>query len=191
MKRMNFSLAFTDPIVEHRGIPQSPLADLIGEQQLYVQSGALIDFLDMRVISSNRSELEYIRIINEMYSRGYIGASDVLGAIGWISTLKEMGICFVDFTDKEFVTRAKRPPEKEFPRFEKVMAVVNICNRWISNIPIWMAIYSSIYPNVAVYASGSDYCGEVSTVAIRCISPDFTGGYSYDGIANEILQRSL
>ena len=191
MKRMNFALAFAAPFVEHRTFPQSPLADLVSEQQLYVQSGALIDYLDTRVSKSNRTELEYIIILNEMYSRGYIGAADVSDAIAWISTLNEMGYCFANFTENEMITRAKQPAANEFPRFDKVMAVLNIDNRWFTNIPIWMSIYSSIYPNVAVYVSGSYYCGEISTLSVRCISPAFKGPYSYDGIANEILQRSL
>ena len=91
MKNMNLSVAFAAPIVEHRRNPHNYMADFQGEQQLYLQSGALVDYLSSRQLGSNRPELEYINILNDHYMRGYIEEGDVHSGVAWISTLNDIG----------------------------------------------------------------------------------------------------
>ncbi len=103
--------------------------------------------------------------------------------------MREIGYCFKSLLVNSSLNQRNAIVNASSPAIENVLAVLHINHKWGSNIPIWMSLYSKIFPNVVAYVPASEYCGELSTVEINCISTDYRGYFAYESMIHEIKSR--
>ena len=90
-------VVFTAPrVVQHRKV-HNYLADLESENDLYLKSGVLINFLlswNPPPDTPKTVPARYEQLLSELYERGYIEIEDIRMAQTWLASLQKIGYKF-------------------------------------------------------------------------------------------------
>ena len=107
-------LAFTGHFVDHFRNSHNYMADLNAEKQLNEQADALIKYLAGRPLSGGSGSgpgttavalsEEYVRLVDDLYTHGFLEAGDVKAAMAWAQLLPS----FVPLSDTTNTTSSQQ-----------------------------------------------------------------------------------
>jgi hypothetical protein len=172
------AIGFSGAFVSHFRNSHNYMADFEAEQQLFEQTDALIQYLRRRPKDNASSTNDnYVMLINDLYSRGFVEQQDVIVAMAWAR--------HVSFNAE------KSPIHYSLPRDpvvspENVIAVLHLNSRLRSVAPLWMALHGHHFKRVEIYVPRANECRPISGLTIHCISDDHMGFLAYESMVNAI-----
>jgi len=131
MKDVGLYVIYTPPIVQHERSPHDYLADFNAENDLYLKTSKLLEFLNSWASDATNLPERIYELWVELYERNYIESKDVEAAREWLNSLIMMGYKFPSLVDTNRKDALKVPqvqpsvegqPYRSFPHFN-VMGV--------------------------------------------------------------------
>jgi hypothetical protein len=175
------AVAFSGAMVIHNRSKHNYMADFNAESQLYDQTMALIEYLGSRHLEELSACDTYVRLMDDLYMRGFVEIGDVKAAAAWANlTLKGSSQNLVQLQNNTF------PPLPGPPPKNRVVAVLHINHRHVEVVPLWMALHGYKFRAVKVYVPGLRECLPISGLTIQCISDDFAGYFAYESMLHAI-----
>ena len=141
-------LGFTGHFVDHLRNSHNYMADLNAEKQLNEQADALIKYLAGRPLSNSGTVTlseEYVRVVDDLYTRGFLEAGDVKAAMAWAQLLPS----FVPLSDPTITNSINKGTEK----VKGTTVVVSVED--LPLVPIVVAIYSPFYESIVLVTTNS------------------------------------
>ena len=178
-------LAFSGASVFHYRSKHNFMADLDAESQLYRQSMALVRYLESRPLSSCRAHEAFVRLMDDLYMRGFVEEGDVRAAAAWANLMMAgPAPVLLDLKKQAGISPPAPPPNTA------VVAVlhINFCHREV--VPLWMALHSHQFLAVQVYTPGCGRCDPISGVAVHCISADTRGYFAYESALHAMARAA-
>jgi len=126
MKDVGLHVIYTPPIVQHERSPHDYLADFNAENDLYLKTSKLLEFLSSWTSDATNLPERICELWIELYERNYIKSDDVEAAREWLNSLTMIGYKFpslVDTNRKDTITipqvqpSVEGQPYRSFPHF--------------------------------------------------------------------------
>ena len=176
-------VAFSGASVHHHRNPHNTMADFHAEMPLYMQSLALVTYLQSRPHCHDNDNCTlyeaFVSLIDDLYTRKFLESADVHAAVAWAKRMLVTGPTVAESI----------PGPPQLPFASPVVAVLHInhCHREV--IPLWMALHRHKFLAVEVYTPGCTPCQPISGVTRHCLSEDRGGYLAYESMLHT-MQRA-
>jgi len=94
LHEMNLALIYAPPLVTHTRTPHNYIADMQAENDLYMKTGKLLEFLSGWSAAEKDLPSRLEKLYIDLYERSYIGLQDVEAMQEWIFALLDIGYEF-------------------------------------------------------------------------------------------------
>jgi len=192
-------LAFSGDMFIHQRNYHNYLADFDGEHQLYEQTRAFIEFIIKQkeyIFNDNNGTLQkqnpmltWLNVMNELYTRGFIELSDVIGAEMWCQHLFSETAVILDLETEVSIQNKPNIWVQHHYWHHDIACVLHINHHHVRNLPVWMAMHAWKFKDtsmIKVYVPGLSPCSGLSGIPVYCISDDSGGHFAYESVIHTI-----
>ena len=169
----NLRVAFAStPLVDQLRNPHSYIADLAAEEDLYIKSAALIEFLQSWSSSYSTLQERLIALYEDLYERDFIGQSDAECIRLWVDELESIGYEFPPVSEVKHQPKRNVHLRKEISNpIQGVIGILSAESKaalrnaqratWIPRVPPHIKVYFLLDKSTDVLIQENDQNGDI------------------------------